>query len=231
MRGEGRGGGSLHPAKSLSHSGFLQLVLISGACTCSSSCGATFIPDKLLSDECPPCLLFWDSAMLGCWLLAPTGLRVSVLNIWSYYCLIWCLLERPRKHYQHTVPMLSPELCIVDIADSLSVCLPSLYQPPPRSVLCSGLWSARSRSAHAGSKPLDRLPGRPQHLSLHLLLHTAQETQHHQHVGGCRCGGDTSCDGLDCGHRLSGARYECSIVLFWASYIFTLLKWHPYYHF
>ena len=37
MRGGGGGGGSLHPAKSLSRSGFLQLVLISGVCTCSSS--------------------------------------------------------------------------------------------------------------------------------------------------------------------------------------------------
>lgn len=175
-----------------------------------------------------------------CQCVAPMGLHVRVLNMWSYHFLIWCL-HNPTKHYP-IVPIEAfvwLNLCIVtcllskkhiwnssfelafvccllsfvDLADShgLSLCFsffsaPFLHQSPPCSVLCSGLWSFWSRYAHAGRKPLDRLPGCPQHLSLHLLLHTTQEAQHHQHLGGSISGCDTSYNGLDGCYRRSGLR-------------------------
>nr|XP_040032992.1 uncharacterized protein LOC120819549 isoform X1 [Gasterosteus aculeatus aculeatus] len=82
---------------------------------------------------------------------------------------------------------------------------PRTDQSPPRRVLCAGVRSSRSGSAHAGGKPADGLPGGPQHLPLHLLLHPAQEAQHRQHLGGGAGGRHTSSHGLDGRHRLPGA--------------------------
>ncbi len=109
----------------MNHSGFLELVLISGVCTCSSSCRATFIPDKPLSDELPLSLPFWDSAIHGCWLsvCGPHGSAcVCVCMCFEHVELSFSYLVSTLAHksfYHPIVPMavmgfcLSLNLCIV----------------------------------------------------------------------------------------------------------------------
>ncbi|KAM8837691.1 protoheme IX farnesyltransferase, mitochondrial isoform 2-T2 [Spinachia spinachia] len=96
------------------------------------------------------------------------------------------------------------------VVASLGTCLAScsansINQSPPRRVLCCGVWSSRSGSSHTGGQPADGLPGGPEHLPVHLLLHAAQEAQHRQHLGGSAGGRHTSGHGLDGRHRLPGA--------------------------
>lgn len=165
------------------------------------------------------CVCVWNYHCVISCLHKPTKLLSSQsshdrdgLFVWGWISVLW--LDFYNKKKTSETRLSNMPLCVFSFSCCLSWCsypLPSVFlffQSSPRGVLRSGLRRSRSRSALAGGEPPHGLPGRPQHLPLHELLHTAQEAQHQQHVGGSSSRRDTSHHGLDGCHGLSGARYD-----------------------
>lgn len=94
--------------------------------------------------------------------------------------------------------------------NSLFLICPSLCfsQSSACRVIRSGVWDPWCDPVDPGCKSPDRLPGCSEHLPVHVLLHSPETPQHHQHLGGCRGGRHPTCNGLDSSHRLSRSRYK-----------------------